>query len=416
MKRIIWLLASVLASASVAGEPLSDQLAAATKDGDASAQIEILTRMLDQNPADDEKRTELVELWLQSGDVEMAAQSMKAGSSVSEDLAARVAAQTFIVRDQDLPAAISTLEAVKKPSAATLNDLQSLLGRQGDWTAQARVLTTLLAIQKSAPLLVARAEALRRGGEFSRAIQDVRAASAMVPDDPSVRAARPSFERLERSMATIAKASTTLKKSPTNLGALLRRAAAYSAAGLPALAFADAKAALTVMPDSLSAAIISAYNSPDQPTLPISTYLPQPSDEALAGLITWDESVAALTEKARLNRLVFVNQQIGQPALAWHEAADVLSREPRSSRAALEGLLAAAALNEQRKTGAAWAKLRSLDPSTEEKAAATEAMAAMFFRLSDFSNAAKFAAMSVQTKPSDSASRILADAEGRLAR
>jgi tetratricopeptide (TPR) repeat protein len=416
MRFLLWILTFCMAGLAIADESTPEGLAAARKDGDTFAQIELIRRSMDGGPGDQARISELAELWLEAGDDEMAAKTLESLPDAPQDLAARIKARKLLTRDKDLARAIAALQSVKEPSPATLNELQGLLARQGDWPGQASVLTRMLAMEKSAPLLMTRADAFRQAGEFQKAIQDARAAAAFAPEDSSVRNGLPSFERLERAMTSISKASATLKKSPSNLGALLRRSAAYAAAELPNQAAADAKAALSIMPDSLAAAILLAYNSSDEPVLPIFSYLPKPPDDAMAALTKWDEQVAVNSDEARVNRLVFLNQRIGQPTLAWREASDVLSREPDDSRAAMEGLLAATLLNERRKTGAAWAKLMSLQPSSAQKASAMEAMAAMFFRLSDFSNSAKFAALSDQTSPSDSAKRILADAEARLAR
>lgn len=404
----------LLAACAVAA-PLDDQLAAARKDGDTFSHVEILQRMLEAKPDDVALRCDAAEMWLSAGDAAAAMRLVGGRSDVPAGLLARASAMQAGADDPGN--AIRILSEVRPDDAGVLDDLQRRLAQKGDAAARVEVLKRLVAVRgKDAGLLVALAEARRDAGDYSGAMKDIKAAALLEPGSASVRSSLPAFERLERVMPVIAKTSATLKKSPKDAGALLRRSAAFAAAGVQAQAVADARAALEVMPDSLAGAILLAYNSDDEPELPVSRSFPAPCDEALAALIDCDVAVTEGREGAEVERVILLNRSIGQGNLAVREAAEVSRREPGNLAAARECLFAATAANDRRLAGAAWAKVRTLNPPAEVRAACLEALAAMFFRAADFSNAADFAAESDKAMASDSAKQIWRDAEGRLAR
>jgi len=413
MKPLLWLLFFGVAAVAVAGDHLPNQLAAARSEENEFSQVEILQRMVEANPTD-KLREELIEAWLRVGDSSMAGASVEAFPQAPESLVARVKARNLATEKKDIAAAIAVLQAVKSPSPALLVDLQGLLATQKKWPAVVEVITRQIAVKKTAKLLLSRGLARRSAGDFGKAIQDVRSAAKLDRDEPNVLSTLVVFERLEKMFALIKEKSATLAKNPKDFMALLKRSAAYAAVGLPSEAAADAQSALTLLPDSLAAALVLAYSSEAPARLPISRAQPEPSDDDMGRLIALDADVAAGVEGARLTRLKFVNAFVGQPALAHHEALDLLAREPKNSAAALEELFAAVLLDNRKLVGTAWARMRMLAPTDEQNAMALVALSGWYFRSSDFANAAKFAAMSQEVAPSPNAKRLFDDAQARL--
>ena len=101
-RRVSWLLflliLAVLCRAAVALS-LPEQLALAEKDEDTHAQIEVIRRILDEKPDDDELRERLADLWLSVEDYDMAESTVRDWANPPESVRVPVLAAVLFVRD-----------------------------------------------------------------------------------------------------------------------------------------------------------------------------------------------------------------------------------------------------------------------------------------------------------------------------
>src|SRR5882724_9679154 len=92
------------------GLSLRDQLALAEKDEDTHAQIELIRRILDEKPDDDELRGRLADLWLSVEDYDMAESTVREWTDAPESVSVRVFVTVLFVRDQKKQEAVGSLE------------------------------------------------------------------------------------------------------------------------------------------------------------------------------------------------------------------------------------------------------------------------------------------------------------------
>ena len=97
----------VLCRAAVALS-LPDQLALAEKDEDTHAQIELIRRILDEKPDDDELREQLADLWLSVEDYDMAESTVREWTNAPESVRVSVLAAVLFVRDQKKDEAVAS--------------------------------------------------------------------------------------------------------------------------------------------------------------------------------------------------------------------------------------------------------------------------------------------------------------------
>ncbi len=117
------------------GLSLRDQLALAEKDEDTYAQIELIRRILDNEPGDEALRAELAELWLSVADFDMAEKTVQGWKSAPEALRASVLATVLYVRDGKKAEAVGLLEGfvVKHPEdLETTRQLVRYLDQMGE--------------------------------------------------------------------------------------------------------------------------------------------------------------------------------------------------------------------------------------------------------------------------------------------
>ena len=99
---------------TAAGLSLREQLALAEKDEDTYAQIELIRRILEQEPRDTALRARLADLWLSIDDLEMAESIVRDWQQAPAALRAKVLATVLFVREGKKTEAVALLGALSR--------------------------------------------------------------------------------------------------------------------------------------------------------------------------------------------------------------------------------------------------------------------------------------------------------------
>ncbi len=337
----------VLCRAAVALS-LPDQLALAEKDEDTHAQIELVRRILDEKPDDDELRERLADLWLSVEDYDMAESTVREWTDAPKSVRVRVLATVLFVRDQKKDEAVASLEAYLAGHPDDLEITRQLAGYldgMGEDQKVVDLLSKAPGVEEDADLLVSRALARRKLQEFAGALKDFAAADRLDPEDESVVGNRPSFERLQAALAGIDAAGAILAGQPDDLRARLSRAYWYLSTGVASSpALEDAEAARRIDLKSVAALLLVAEASNQSGRLSARDALdkfevdvtkPVPALEVLDRLQRYDGQLAKNPKdvSALLARGRELGDNARQYGLAIRDAEAVLAVDPSSVKA-----------------------------------------------------------------------------------
>lgn len=392
---------------------LTDQLTAAQAAKDPHSQIEILRRLIAEDPTNATLHERLTNLWLQIGDDQMALSTLDTWpGQPPASLDARTRA-SVAVRTEDPAAAITILTTYLADHPNDTTALRDLARLQ----FPAERLTTLdhlIELEPTAAHLTNRAEAHLETGAYTAAIADARAAAKL--DPKAAQNLLPRYNRLEYALVNIEKLTAKIDslnpnpksriENPKSLTPLLLRGYYYDYADLPAPALADAEAALTLAPASVSARILSADaqvrlgkidSSTARDELSVITSIPTPSPEAAAALI--DADVQALADPDDPQRITNLAVKLGgenaQHLLVLETADRALALDPANPDAALTGIEAALALGEIDEAAARFRNFEATNPATGPRSKATAALANAYFQRSEIPLALAFADLSL---------------------
>lgn len=361
--RCLLLGAAVLAFAgSVAAAPdpaaLDAQLAMATEADDLLARIEILRRIVEADPANAAARRQLVELWLAARDYDLAAATLDAWPEAPADLTALTRAAVRRFRDEDPAGAIAILRAHLDGAPRDLaaqRALVAVLLTTNDVPAQITALDALLKLEPGAQNLLARANARLRAGDYPGALVDARAAQALAPEDATVKADLPTFDRLAEALDALPPLDAAIKANPRDPKALVERAWWRRYGGMNPASLADSDAALAVSPDSLAARVlrartryllgeIKAEEARDADAIDVTKPL---ALDAILRIQAFDETLARSPKNsAALAERASALNAAEQFLLARRDAGAALALAPENSAAALELLFADTRLGE----------------------------------------------------------------------
>jgi tetratricopeptide (TPR) repeat protein len=330
---------------------LRDQLALAEKDDDTNAQIELIRRILDTEPSDDELRGRLTELWISVEDYDMAESALRDWTNAPEATRKRVLAAALFHRDQKKDKAVALLEGYLAGHAEDVEITRQLAGyldKMGSNKELVDLLDKAPGSEQEADLLLLRAVARRKLQDFPGAVRDFAAADKLSPEDSGIAANRPSFDRLRAALAGIEAANTLLARNPGDLRARLARSYWYLTTGSAGdLALEDARQAREADPGSVTALLLFAMASNQAgklsaaqalETLQVDTSKPLPTPETLDRFQRCDARIAQQPKEVSLllerGRELADNAQ--QYRLAARDAEEVLEINPRnvSARAA----------------------------------------------------------------------------------
>jgi tetratricopeptide (TPR) repeat protein len=396
------------------GLPLRDQLALAEKDEDTHAQIELIRRILDEEPNDDELREQLADLWLSVEDYDMAESTIEEWTDAPEPLRVRILATVLFARDQKKEEAVALLEGYLAGHPDDLEITRQLADYLGKMSKDQKVVDLLSeapGVQDDADLLVSRAMARRKLQDFLGALKDFAAADRLDLENESVVRNRPSFERLQAALAGIDAASAILADKPDDLSALLSRAYWYLSTGVasgPALEDTDAArridsksiAALILFAEaSNQAGRLSARDAVDKFEVDISRQLP--ALQVLDRLRQYDIQLAKNPKD--ISALLARSRELGDNAqqyrLAMRDAEAVLAIDPASVKARGEKI---SVLVKLERFDDALAELRALEaanPPPEALAGSLSALVEAATAASQLDAALEYANRAIKAKP-----------------
>jgi tetratricopeptide (TPR) repeat protein len=333
---------------TAAGLSLRDQLALAQKDEDTYAQIELIRRILEQEPRDTALRARLADLWLSIDDLEMSESIGRDWKQAPAALRAKILATVLFRREGKKLEAVALLErylAEHPEDVEITRQLAGYLENMGEQKKVVDLLSKAPGVETDARLLVARALARRSLQDFASALRDFEAADRIDPEDESVVNNRPSFDRLRTAVAGIRAASNVLAEQPGDSAALISRAYWYLSTGAAnGAAFDDAQAAQNVDPDSVAALILFAEASnrtgrlspkDAREKLAVDVSKPIPSLTVLDNLWRQDRQISKNPKdvSALLRRSVELRENAQQLLLALREAQSALSLDSNSATA-----------------------------------------------------------------------------------
>ena len=333
---------------TAAGLSLREQLALAEEDEDTYAQIELIRRILEEEPRDAVLSGRLTELWLSIDDLEMSESMMREWQQAPAALRAKVLATVLFVRDGKKTEAVALLERYLAEHPEDLEMTRQLAGyldKMGEQKKAIDLLSKAPGVETDARLLVARALARRSLQDFAGALRDFEAADRIDPENESVINNRPSFDRLRTAVTGIRAASNVLAEQPGDSAALISRAYWYLSTGAAnGAAFNDAEAAQNVDPGSVAALILFAEAShrtgrlspkDAREKLEVDISKPIPTLAVLDNLWRQDRQISKDPKdvSALLRRSIELRENAQQGLLALRDARSALSLDPNSAAA-----------------------------------------------------------------------------------
>lgn len=346
------LLFSLAAVSLALASPLRDQLALAETAEDRHAQIELIRRILDEEP-DDALREKLVTLWLAVPDYDMAAAALADWKTAPESFRTRVEAEVLFHRDDNRDKAIALLAAFHAAQPDDLDITRQLARYQGDMAnpqAVVELLTAAPGVADDAPLLLQRAAARRVLADYDGALADFALATRV--DGKMAANEQPAYDRLKNALPHIKAATEVLEAEPTNFAALVRRAYWLQAIGArPERVRQDAQAAHQQAPAAVTALWLVARSTGAAPRAlrewSVDLSQPDPAPENFERLLKLDEALQKKpTDPATLTlRSYELNDTPAQYRLAVQDADAALATDPARADARLEKIFALLKLN-----------------------------------------------------------------------
>ena len=405
--RMVFLIVATTGFAVAASE-LEQKLDLAREAEDTHAEIELLRRWLDGHPNDPKAVEELVGLWLEVPDFDMALQTLKQTTSPEPGLVARTNAEVALRRDDKVQEALKILRA---RAAAAPKDretrllLAEYLAKAGERQEQIAVLDTLISEESDVDLLLDRAEAKLAADDPNGALADFRKAAADGPDESRVQSSRAAFERLESALAAIA----TLDKVPASPQAHFFKSYSWFYGGLPSRGLAEAVEGLRGWPDSIFGKILetrglvangtlTAAKAREERHVDVSATLDD--EKARLGILQADAALSknpgdAKTLIARASWLY----PSAQYALAMDDIGTVLKADP-SNITALHYAVGISLRQGNFPGATAYAeKLKSLKAPPDILSDVYGGLAQIAFEQSKFPLALDFANRSIEAKP-----------------
>ena len=393
---------------AVADSELEQKLDLARNAEDTHAEIELLRRWLDVHPNDPQAVEELVGLWLEVPDFDMALQTLKQTISPEPGLVARTNAEVAFRRDDKIQEALKTLRdraAAAPKDRETRLLLSEYLAKAGERQEQIAVLDVLIGEESDVDLLLDRAAAKLAANDPNGALADFRKAAADGPDESRVQSSRAAFERLESALAAIA----VLNKAAASPQGHLNKSYFWFYGGVPNRGLAEAVEGLREWPDSAYGKILEARGLVANGTLTsakamkerhIDTSAPLEEEAARKAILQAD---AALAKKPGDPQSLIARASWLYPssqfAIAMDDIGTVLKADPSN----LSAIYYAAAISlGQGNFPAATAyaeKLKALKASRDMLSDVYAWLAQMAFEQSKYQLALDFAAHSIEAKP-----------------
>ncbi len=431
MRLLATIFALALAIPFVRAASWQEQLALARENEDRHAQIELIRRLLDQDPKNPELHDELVTLWLALPDYDMAESALQDWKDAPEDTRASVTAAILFHRDEKKKEAIALLEnyhAKHPDDLAITQQLTTYLKIIGDNEAIVALLKKAPGVDTTADLLVERSLARRNLDDLDGALADFAAAEAVSSTDSSVTNNRGAYDRLKNALPNIRQADAILAKDPHNLAALIDRAYWQLETGFGhAKALADATQARELAPHSVGALILYVEAANRAGKLTSREALEQFNTEAdrslliiddLNRLTKLDETIAKKPrdEAPLVARAALLNNAAVQYQLAVIDADSALALDPKNSAARVEKIFALIKLGRQAEAAAELKQIESANFPPERFSQAYAYFAEAAFRAEKFTQALDYASRAIKAKSTATLYKLRAATFQRLYR
>lgn len=350
-----------------------EQLALAEKAADTHSQIELLRRILDQEPSDARLRERLVRLWLEVEDYDRAEAALREWKDAPGGVRAEVGAKILVHRDDKPAEAIALLEAYRTQDPADpviIRQLAGSYGAAGENRKLVQLLETASGVSADPELVLLRAGAKRTLGDFDGALADFALVEA--GDAESVKAARPAYERLKSALPALREANARVGQSPDDFAALITRAQLLAYVGAPnSLIRADAERAWKAAPQSAAARLLYARVALNtqraRKDLSVDLSADEPPPESMARLLRLDETLTANPRDAAAlaARSYELNDKPAQYALALLDADAALAVDPASPAAQVEKIYALVKLGKVSEAAGVMRNLEKSNPRPE---------------------------------------------------
>lgn len=393
---------------------LRDQLTLAEKDNDTLSQIELLRRILDKEPQDSDANQQLVHLWLDVEDYDMAEKALAAWKDAPANERASVTAEILYYRDDEDEKAVTVLENYHRQDPADIEITRqeaTYLTEMKDYARVIKLLSEAPGVDRDPDLMISRATAKRSARDFHGALQDYALAEKTNPESSIVSNNKATFERLEGALPHIEGATAILEKTPDDFNALIARAYWYYFISTTYdLAAVDAAAALKVQPGSAAATILysmaangsselTTANAREKYLVEVSKSLPDTT--SIDRLLNLDNLIAKepSNAKALAGRAFVLNDTPAQYRLALKDANAALTLEPGNVDAHLEKIYALVKLGETSDALASLPDFEATKPPAAKLATANSYVTDAAFAASDFPRALEFSTRAIELNP-----------------
>ena len=406
--RILMIFALAAMGFAASASEIEQQLDLAREAKDTHAEIELLRRWLEVHPNDPGAVKELVALWLSVPDFDMALQTLQQTASPDPGLVARTDAEVALRRDDKIQDALKILharaEAAPKDRESRLL-LAQYLSQAGERQEQIAVLDSLINEQSSVGLLLDRAGAKLAADDPKGALVDFKKAAADGPDDAAVQRVRPSYERLESTLAAVA----VLDKLAASPEVHFNKSYFWFSGGVPSRGLAEATEGLRGWPDSVYGKILETRGLVANGTLTsekaaidrhVNVNAALDNEKARRGILQADAVLAAKPGdvQALINRASWLNA-----ATEFTLATDDIETALKAAPSNIAALRTAAMISLQRGNFAAATayaeQLKSLKASRDVLSEVYAGLSQGAFEQSNFALALDFAARSIEAKP-----------------
>ena len=395
-------------------ETLRDQLKIAQEAGDELAEIELIRRILDQEPKDAILHERLADLWISIEDYDMAEKTVKEWKDAPPFVTASIMADVLYYRDKKRAEAVKLLEDYhqKDPSDAVLT--RQLVGFLVEMGENQKIVTLLQPLQnkkEDADLFVSRAVAARNLNDYEAALQDYATAKSLDSDAAGVSSNSAAFDRLEKAAPGLRDAATMLQENPKDFVGLLARAywLLYANFGSD-LAFESATAARQIDPGSAAATLLyafagntagkfSAMRAREECGADINRSLP--SSDVMRQLVGLDLQLQQKPKDPALlvARAALLNHEAVQYGLALRDAAAVLEIDPRDNRARLEEMYSLLKLKDPSFVEAEYRQLEANKATPDQLASGCSFLVEALFATSRFEAALEYANRAIKLRP-----------------
>ncbi|GAT31649.1 hypothetical protein TSACC_243 [Terrimicrobium sacchariphilum] len=426
---LLLLLAAALTRAD--GANLRDQLQLAKREADRPAQIEIIRRILANEPDEGDLRGQLLDLWLTEGDYDMAARTLDDWPTAPENISVSARATIFLARGHE-DDAIRLLESYHAKAPADLAITRQLTGYlAGNPARQLALLEAAPSVTENPDLLISRAFARLHLHDYSGALADFAIAERIAPQSDEVKANRADFERVRVASDGIRLASEQLAQNPQDFSARTRRAYWYLSLGYRATplgkATADAEAALALVPGSSAARLMLATALVRSGKLTQDAALKEYGvdysksfviPETLNQLIAEDLKLQKNPRdgKALSDRAGILSHLPAQFQLALNDTNTALDLDPNNAFAAEERIYILVKTGKQDEAVSALRKLAATRPPPGILSAASLTIAGSYLQSNRYREALDYANAAMAAKPTAEAYKFRASVWVRMNR